>query len=383
MPGTARADVVGSLLRPPYLLEARRGLGDGSATLEDVRAAEDRAVLEGIAAQEEAGVDVVSDGEARRTSWIASISVTGESAYRAPLGGLSILPVERPAWFSYWRTNEGGHAEVGLFSGWFVVTEELRAERDIVGDEYGFLRERTSRRTKYTFPAPSYHRVFWNPEHSTAAYPTVDEFLAAVRDYIRRDVVERAIELGCDYVQMDAPNYGQSYTDPEVREAMRAQGHDLDAELRADVELDNSVFEGIEGVTRALHVCRGNGPGGVWSATGGYDRFAAEMFPGLTNVDALLLEYDTPRSGDFSPLRHVAPHQTVVLGLLTTKEPALEDPAEIERRLHEAAQHVPLERLALSPQCGFASAGAGNPLTAEEQAAKLRRVVEVARRVWD
>ena len=382
MPGTARADVVGSLLRPPYLQDARRRLGEGSATREDVRAAEDRAVLEAIAAQEESGVDVVSDGEARRTSWIASISVTGESAYRAPLGGITILPVERPAWFSFWRTNEGRHAEVGLSGGWFVVTEKLRAERDIVGDEYGFLRAHTSRRTKYTFPAPSYHRVFWNPERSTAAYPTVDEFLAAVRDYIRRDVIERAIELGCDYVQMDAPNYGQSYTDPEVREAMRAQGHDLDAELRADVELDNSVFEGVEGVTRALHVCRGNGPGGVWSATGGYDRFAAEMFPALTNVDALLLEYDTPRSGDFSPLRHVAPHQTVVLGLLTTKEPAVEDPAEIERRIHEAAQHVPLERLALSPQCGFASAGAGNPLTGEEQAAKLRRVVEVARRVW-
>src|SRR5436309_6326713 len=162
MPATARADVVGSLLRPPYLQEARRGLGDGSATLEDVRAAEDRAVVEAIAAQEEAEVDVVSDGEARRTSWIASISVTGESAYRAPLGGLAILRAERPAWFSFWRTNEGRHAEVGLSSGWFVVTEKVRAERDIVGDEYGFLRRHTSRRTKYTFPAPSFHRVFWN-----------------------------------------------------------------------------------------------------------------------------------------------------------------------------------------------------------------------------
>lgn len=382
MPGTARADVVGSLLRPPYLQEARRGLGDGSATPEDVRAAEDRAVLEDIAVQEEAGVDVVTDGEARRTSWIASVSVTGASDYRAPLGGLAVLPVERPAWFSYWRTNEGKHADVGLSGGWFAVTERLRVERDIVADEYAFLREHTTRRTKYTFPAPSFHRVFWNPEHSTAAYPTVDEFLAAVRDYVRRDVIERALELGCDYLQMDAPNYGQSYTDPEVREAMRAQGHDLDAELRADAELDNSVFEGIEGVTRALHVCRGNGPGGVWSATGGYDWFAAEMFPRLTNVDTLLLEYDTPRAGDFTPLRHVAPHQTVVLGLLTTKEPALEDATQVEQRVHEAARQVPLDRLALSPQCGFASAGAGNPLTPDEQAAKLRHTVQIARRIW-
>jgi 5-methyltetrahydropteroyltriglutamate--homocysteine methyltransferase len=203
-----------------------------------------------------------------------------------------------------------------------------------------------------------------------------------VRDFIREHVIERAIALGCDYIQMDAPNYGQSYTDAEVMQAMRADGHDLDAELIGDAEIDNSVFEGISGVTRAIHICRGNGPGGSWSATGGYDLFAPQCFPRLTNYDALLLEYDTPRSGDFSPLQHVLPSQGVVLGLLTTKEPELEDAALIEQRIREAANYVPLERMALSTQCGFASAGAGNPLTVEEQSAKLRRVVEVARKVW-
>jgi 5-methyltetrahydropteroyltriglutamate--homocysteine methyltransferase len=263
-----------------------------------------------------------------------------------------------------------------------VVTRPITFERDIVGEEYGFLRQHTDRRKKFTFPAPSYHRIFWHPKHSRDAYPTVDAFLEAVRDFVREHVVQRAIDLGCDYIQMDAPNYGQSYTDPEVMEVMRAAGSDLEAELIGDAEIDNSLFQGITNVTKALHVCRGNGPGGSWSAAGGYDRFAAEMFPRLTNYDTLLLEYDTPRAGDFSPLKHVLPHHTVVLGLLTTKEPDLEDAGLIEQRIQEAAKFVPQERLALSPQCGFASAGLGNPLTKEEQLAKLQRVVEVARKVW-
>jgi 5-methyltetrahydropteroyltriglutamate--homocysteine methyltransferase len=381
MQATSRADVVGSLLRQPELVEIRSSYDAGQATLEQVRAAEDRAVLENIAIQEEAGVDVVSDGEARRTSWIASVPTRGGLEHRAALGGFTRVSEAPPVWFSFWRLGDGQAAELRL-SGWSVVTEPLRVEHDIVGEEYGFLARHTSRRTKYCFPAPSYHRAFWQPEHSRDAYPTVDEFLVAVRDHIRREIVDRAIALGCDYLQMDAPNYGQSYTDPQVMDAMRAEGHDLDAELRADVEIDNSVFEGLTGVTRALHVCRGNGPGGSWSAAGGYDLLAPQLFPGLTNYDTLLLEYDTPRAGDFGALRHVASHQTVVLGLLTTKTPELEDARAIEQRLQEAAGYVPLDRLSLSPQCGFASAPGGNPLTPPEQSAKLRRVVEVARTVW-
>jgi 5-methyltetrahydropteroyltriglutamate--homocysteine methyltransferase len=210
----------------------------------------------------------------------------------------------------------------------------------------------------------------------------VDAFLQDVRDYVREEVIERAISLGCDYIQLDAPNYGQFYPDPEIRAELEADGHDLDAALIGDAEIDNDVFEGVTGVTRALHVCRGNGPGGIWSATGGYDAFAEEMFPRLHNIDTLLLEYDTPRAGDFSPLAHVLPHASVVLGLLTTKDGALEDAATVEQRIYEAAHFVPLERLSLSPQCGFNSALQGNPLTAEEQEAKLRLVAEVARRVW-
>ena len=380
-PAIARADIVGSMLRPPELMAARRSLNEGKINDADMQAVEDRVVLNHIAQQEAAGVDLISDGEARRTNWIASLSLT-DSSYRVPMGGFHMRSdVRPPAWFAYWRTNQGSTSRIPL-PGWAVLDQPLTFERDLVADEYGFLRQQTRKRTKYTFPSPSYHRIFWDEKASRHLYGTVDDFLVAVRDFIREHVIERAIALGCDYIQMDAPNYGQSYTDAEVMDAMRKDGHDLDAELIGDAEIDNSVFEGISGVTRAIHICRGNGPGGTWSAAGGYDLIGPECFPRLTNYDTLLLEYDTPRSGDFSPLRHVLPSASVVLGLLTTKEPGLEDAALIEQRIREASRFVPLERLALSTQCGFASAGAGNPLTVEEQAAKLRRVVEVARKVW-
>jgi len=380
-PPIARADVVGSLLRPSALQEARQKLNEGKISDAEMKAVEDAVIADHIALQEAAGVDVVSDGEARRTNWIASLSIIDRS-YRAPMGGFHMRPeVKPPAWFDYWRTNRGARERIPL-GGWIVLDGPLTFERDLADDEFGYLKQHTQRRAKYTFPAPSYHRVFWDHELSKGQYATVDEFLVAIRDFIREHVIERAIALGCDYIQMDAPNYGQSYTDPEVMAAMENDGHDLASELIGDAEIDNSVFEGISGVTRAIHICRGNGPGGSWSATGGYDRFAAQAFPRLTNYDALLLEYDTPRAGDFSPLEHVLPTSDVVLGLLTTKEPDLEDAALIEQRIREASKYVPLERLSLSTQCGFASAGAGNPLTPQQQEAKLRRVVEVARKVW-
>ena len=199
-----------------------------------------------------------------------------------------------------------------------------------------------------------------------------------------RDVAEGVWvpSLGGDYVQLDAPNYAQWHVDRDNRAAFEAWGHDMATELAADAEIDDSVFEGIAGVTRAIHICRGNAPGGRWLADGGYEAIAPAVFPRLTRYDRLLLEYDTPRAGDFGPLRHVRPDTVAVLGLLTTKRGALEDAAAVEARIREAAGHVALERLALSPQCGFASGEAGNPLTAEEQQAKLRRVATIARRIW-
>jgi 5-methyltetrahydropteroyltriglutamate--homocysteine methyltransferase len=377
----ARSDVVGSLLRPAYLREARRGVREGKVSDAELRAAEDRAVREAIELQEKAGLDVITDGELRRQSWVVTIPLREEAPPHAPLAGFEFLPAE-PGWWSLWKEPDGRRAQAWTAPTRPFITGALRVVRDIVTDEYAFLKANARHRTKFTIPAPSWHRIFWHPEYSRTAYPTPEDFLRAVARYLREEVVAKVIALGGDYIQMDAPNYAQWHVDPENRAAFEAWGHDMAAELVADAEIDDAVFEGIGGVTRAIHICRGNAPGGRWLANGGYESIAAKVFPRLTNYDRLLLEYDTPRAGDFSPLRHVRSGTEVVLGLLTTKRGALEDAGAVEERIREATQYIPLARLALSPQCGFASGEAGNPLTPEEQEAKLRLVAQVARRVW-
>ncbi len=375
-----RSDVVGSLLRPAYLRDMRQGVREGRVSEAALRAAEDRAVREAIALQEAAGLEVITDGEFRRYSWIATIPIREDSSYHAPLSGYQFLPADS-GWWGLWRQPDGRRAQLSATSRPFI-TQPLRVERDIVTEEYGFLKANAYTRTKYTIPAPSWHRIFWHPAHSRAAYATPEDFLRAIADYLRTQVVAKLVPLGCDYIQLDAPNYAQWHVDPENRAAFEAWGHDMAAELVADAEIDNIVFEGMTGITRAIHICRGNGAEGRWFANGGYEGSAGKLFPRLTNFDRLLLEYDTPRAGDYSPLRHVLPQHTVVLGLLTTKDPTLEDATMVEARIHEARQYVPLERLALSPQCGFASGEASTNTTPAAQEAKLRLITQVARRVW-
>ncbi len=360
-----RAETVGSLLRPAALLDIRRRARGGEVSEADQRAAEDAAVLQAIELQEAVGLDVITDGEMRRTSWIATV--------RGPLTGFSMIP-GGPGW--QWQGTE--RAAQWSSTPFPFVTERIAVQGDLTQSEYAFLKQHARARTKYCMPAPSYHRTNWHPEHSRTAYPSCEDFLIEIRDYVRT-MAREATALGCDYVQLDAPNYG-NLCDPDLRAIMEAQGRDLDAELEFDAEIDNSVFEGLAGVTRAMHICRGNAAGN-WAASGGYDRIAADLFPRLT-LDRLLLEYDTPRSGDFGALRHVGGDTTAVLGLVTTKSGAIEDDGLVEARVREAGAIIPVERLALSPQCGFASVEAGNPLTRDEQHAKLRLVVAVARRVW-
>ena len=378
----ARADVVGSLLRPPYLREARKSASEGKLEPAELRLVEDRAVRDAIALQEAAGLDAITDGELRRNTWVVTIPLREVGVVNAPLAGYEFLPADA-GWWSLWKEPDGQRARVWTAPRRPFVTRRLEVVRDIVADEFAFLRANVRRaRPKFTIPAPSWHRIFWHPQYSRDAYPTPEAFLRDVAGYLREHVVRKVVALGGDYVQMDAPNYAQWHVDPENRAAFESWGHDMAAELVDDAEIDDTVFAGIRGITRAIHVCRGNAPGGRWLATGGYDRIAADVFPRLTNYDRLLLEYDTPRAGDFGPLRHVRPDTTAVLGLLTTKRGALEDGAAVEARIREASRVVPLERLGVSPQCGFASGEAGNPLTPEEQEAKLRLVGEVARRVW-
>jgi 5-methyltetrahydropteroyltriglutamate--homocysteine methyltransferase len=227
--------------------------------------------------------------------------------------------------------------------------------------------------------APSYHRRYWSPEHSSAAYDDCEDFLTDIRDY-QREVVQQLVALGCDYIQLDAPNYG-SLCDPDTRARMIADGRDPDAELAFDAELDSSLFDGVHGVTTALHICRGNGPGGAWHSAGGYGAISGALFPRL-GFSRLLLEYDSDRAGTFQPLGDVRPGTVVVLGLLTTKSDRIEDAADVEARIAEAARVKPLPELAVSTQCGFASVPASNPVSAAGQRAKLELVTRIARRVW-
>src|SRR5262245_53545113 len=381
MPRIARADVVGSLLRPQYLLDARSGWRQGRVGEAEMHAAEDRAVSEAARLQEEAGLDAITDGEYRRFNFMATMGV--RDARDACLKGFATVETDA-GWLRLWRNPDGSDGglvktETGPRS---LVVERIAPSRDAVAEEFPFAKGQAKRaRVKLTYPAPSMHRIAWEPEHSSAAYPTAREFLLDVRDHVRA-VVKQLVDLGCDYVQLDAPNYSQWHIDPRIREAFANWGRDLDKELIEDAEIDNSVFEGITGITRAIHLCRGNAPGGRYLADGGYGRIAAELFPRLTNCDALLLEYDTPRAGDFRPLAHVRKGTAVVLGLITTKDGALEDPAAVETRIKEASAYVPLERLALSPQCGFASGEYATTMTHAQQEAKLRLVGRIADKVW-
>ena len=364
MASDTRAETVGSLLRPDALRAAWRAHRAGDIDASGLPAAEDAAVLDAIALQRAAGLDVITDGEMRRRSW----APTGDA-----FAGFSML-----AGGAGWRWQGNERAAVFDEMPYPFVTEPVRLEHDLAREEFAFLHAHAGMRTKFCLPAPSYHRTFWSPEHSRAAYPTVEGFLETMRDQIRA-LVSEAMWIGCDYVQLDAPNYG-FVCDPAFVSTMAARGRDLAIDLAHDVELDNSVFDGLTGVTRALHICRGNAAGN-WAASGGYDAIAPEIFRRL-RLDRLLLEYDTPRSGDFGALRHVPAGVTVVLGLLTTKSGVLERADAVEARVREAASILPLEQLALSPQCGFASVASGNPVTPAEQTAKLRLVDDVARRLW-
>ncbi|HLH70510.1 MAG TPA: cobalamin-independent methionine synthase II family protein [Candidatus Dormibacteraeota bacterium] len=363
----ARAETVGSLLRPPELLAARREFEAGRVTRERVRELEDAAVLDAIRLQESAGLDVITDGEMRRGGW--TVTTEALDGFEPREGGPGLT----------WHDQHGTFSQpiVQAAGGYPTVVRPIAPRRDLT-EEYAFLARHARVRTKYCMPAPSYHRRFWYREHSSAAYPTCEEFLIAVRDY-QRAVLTRLIELGCDYVQLDAPNYG-TLCDRDNRRMLEARGHDLEAELAFDVELDSSLFDGFEGITRALHVCRGNAAG-RWHSSGGYGVIAEQLFPKL-RVDVLLLEYDSERAGGFEPLACIPPGTIAVLGLLTTKSGAVEEEAVIERRIQEAARVKPLEELALSPQCGFASVAVGNPVTPEQQRAKLELVGRVAHRIW-
>jgi 5-methyltetrahydropteroyltriglutamate--homocysteine methyltransferase len=368
-----RAETVGSLLRTEQVVRAARGdAGDA-----DAGKVLDAAVLDAVRLQEDLGLHVITDGETRRAAWAQTPRFVGCFAATPGRGLLN------------WRggtgrdgTGRGGAGGAGGAGGGYPAVVRRVADGPRTGsmtDEYAFLARHAHTRTKFTMAAPSYHRRYWSPEHSTQAYRDCAEFLIDIRDY-QRGVVRDLVAMGCDYIQLDAPNYG-SLCDPGTRARMAAEGRDPDAETIFDAELDSSLFEGISGLTRALHICRGNGPRGTWHSAGGYGAISGQLFPRLS-FDRLLLEYDSDRAGGFEPLADVRDGTVVVLGLLTTKSDQLDDVADIEARIGEAAQLKPLAELALSTQCGFASVPGDNPVTAAGQRAKLELVVRLAQQTW-
>lgn len=365
----ARAEVVGSLLQPERLLQARRERQEGTLPAEELKKIEDQAVLDAIFLQESVELDVITDGEMRRPGW----ADTGRH-----LDGLEPRQVARSYPATARAPAQRQEPPRGLFGPPLTVVGKIAPKpAEQVGEEYPFLVEHAHTRTKYTMAAPSYHRRYWSDEVSTGAYGSCEEFLRDVRDWLH-DRAAWLVSQGCTYIQLDAPNYG-SLCDPVTRQFHADHGHDLDKQLAFDGQLDSSVFEGLD-VTGALHICRGNTPGGNWHSQGGYAAIAEQLFPNL-DVDVVLLEYDSERAGDFGPLRLIKPGTIAVIGLLTTKDATLEPAQEVEARLREAATVKPLSELALSTQCGFASA-ANAPMSEAEQRAKLALVADTAQRVW-
>jgi 5-methyltetrahydropteroyltriglutamate--homocysteine methyltransferase len=361
---TARAEHVGSMLRPRELLDAREAHAAGRLGDAGLKAAEDVAVRDAIALQEQAGLPVVTDGELRRESF--------QSELTAAVHGFEGVDLDAWLWGD-WHSDELGDKSVERPQG-MAVTRPMEQRRTLAAEEFTFLRAITDRVAKVTLPSPSLFANLWDPERSREAYPTFDDFMAAVVDVLRREVRELR-RLGCEYVQLDAPHY-PLLVDPAWRAFYEARGWSAESWLAYGIELDNEVIDSAPELTFGFHLCRGN-QDSRWLVAGGYDEIAGPIFDSV-HAHRLLLEYDDERSGSFEALRLVPEDKVVVLGLVTTKHPRLEDPAELRGRIEEAAEIMGLDRLALSPQCGFATSVVGNALTIDEERRKLELVADVA-----
>ena len=359
-----RAEVVGSLLRPDWLKEAFEAFDRGAIDEAELTAAQDRAGLEAIRLQEDCGIDVITDGEVRRRAWFDPLT--------ASLSGFS-TEVSAPVPFS-----AGAARPADAPPKLPVPTERLGLRRNLPLQELRFVQEHSTRPAKATLPGMTYASVLYVPELSSAAYPDRDEYMADALRLVQ-GIVRELVDAGAAYVQLDSPRYTHMVSD-EGRANLRRVGIDTETWLSQMIAMDNALIGAFPETTFAVHLCRGNHRS-MWSVEGGYDAIAEQLFTGLA-CTRILAEYDSPRAGSFEPLRFVPEDKTVVLGLITTKEPELEDEDQIKRRIDEASRYVPLERLALSPQCGFASTLPGNKVTEADQRAKLELVGKVARDVW-
>ncbi len=370
-----RVDHVGSFLRPEPLKRAFLDRALHRLSAQQLGAAQDTAIREVVARQEAHGLPVVTDGEFRRLNWQVSFSeVVGWDLWKTSWEGFRAHPDNRGEGET--PHTRGADAVLSFRT---PATARLALRRSFPLDELGFLKSVAKHKTKITLMGPDRVCQMCDLERSRDIYRDREDFLSDVTR-IQRQMVAELVAAGCDYVQIDEPSY-TGYVDPPTLERMRARGEDPLKNLRRAVEADNAVIEGFEGrATFGLHVCRGN-RASMWHREGTYDAIAEALFGGL-KYDRLLLEYDTERAGTFEPLRFVPKGVVVVLGLITTKTGKPERPEHLARRIDEAARFCPLDQLALSPQCGFASGIGGNLLTEDEQWAKIDVMMETARKVW-
>lgn len=373
-----RADQVGSLLRPQRLIDARAAHEAGKIDLDQLRQVENEAIREVVKQQEACGFKVVVDGEYRRENWWIDF-IRG-------LSGIEIREGQASQAFVAPKKHDCGHDHGDEDEGWkyvpknVVTTGKLGLPHSVNAADFQYLQSTTDRVAKITLPSPT--RLHFHGGRDAVlreAYPDIEEFFADVVKIYRREIA--ALEdAGCRYIQIDDPLMTYFISD-RLRAEIVASGEDPEVRLRRYVELTNAcISERRPETAIGIHVCRGNSRSG-WIAEGGYQRIADAVLGGL-KVDHFLLEYDDERSGDFEPLKAVPRGVKVVLGLVTTKFPHLESADDLVRRIEEASKFIPLDDLAISPQCGFASTVEGNIITPDDQWRKLDRIIEVSRRVW-
>jgi 5-methyltetrahydropteroyltriglutamate--homocysteine methyltransferase len=361
-----RADHVGSLLRPKELHEAREKKKSGAITAEQLRAVEDQAIRDVVKLQEGIGLQVATDGEFRRTFWHLD--------FLEQFANVTVVPPSIKASF-HTHTGDIHFAPPGI-----RVDGKLSRPHPIFVDHFKFLKSVTKVMPKITIPAPSnMHFRGGRKAIDAKAYPDLGEFYADLGRVYSEEVRELGA-AGCRYLQIDEVNFAY-LCDPKLREQVQNIGSDPKTLPQTYAKLINESLAGKPSdMVVAMHLCRGNFKS-AWVAEGGYEPVADVLF-NQVDVTGYFLEYDDPRSGDFAPLRFVPKGKIVILGLVTTKLPQLETKDALKRRIEEAAKYCPLDQLALSPQCGFSSTIEGNDVTIEDEQAKLRLVVEVAKEVW-
>jgi methionine synthase II (cobalamin-independent) len=374
-----RTDVVGSLLRPRQLKEARTRYDEGKIALEALRQIEDEEIRRAVGLQEQVGLDVVTDGEYRRLNFQDSFgeSVSGYDAGPASLkfyeqrveGG---KPLQR------WEIPSSGEVKGTAVSQRRPVADRLRLARNTPLEEYRFVSQVAQTAAKVTLIGPDRICQRFDWQNSKAVYPTVEEFMSDVVK-VEREIIAGLVGAGCRYVQIDAPGY-TAYVDPPSLQAMRERGEQPAENFSRSLKADNELLAGFDDVTFGIHLCRGN-QRSMWHREGTYEDIAERLLNELKH-DRFLFEYDSPRAGGFEPLRFLPKGKLVVLGLVSTKVSQLEKIDDLKRRIDQAGKYAPLEQLAISPQCGFSSDVVGNLVSEDDQKRKLEIVVETSRQVW-